>query len=339
MRTSGRLKAIRNVPRILGTVICDVLEVEAGNVLPCVTVEYFRYGPRRHCQTLFSPYPGANAGARLPLGIRLLLLYRDLIPGEGICEKDFYKGAVWTVPIWEVLRPLLWVAACIPPAPATPPVVNGNFAPTIASFKTAVAPGTSPALVTLTWNVDDANGDDVTCAIDLDGDGSPEITVDVCQGRGSRNVTLSAIDGVSTTHKLTLSVTDGLVIDGVLRSVIRKLNITIAPGLGEPFDITLIGVDSLSSDVAAAFNAAASKWERVITTGLPDIDGAKHSVALRTKVGRYRHPSMTSPSTPRSCRLTVSAESSLRPDPPAWSGPQNSAWWGLCSSTWPTWRN
>ncbi|HTO01231.1 MAG TPA: leishmanolysin-related zinc metalloendopeptidase, partial [Microthrixaceae bacterium] len=68
--------------------------------------------------------------------------------------------------------------------------------------------------------------------------------------------------------------TDGLVVNGVLRSVTKKLDITIAPGPSEPFDITLIGVDSLDAAVAAEFSAAAAKWEQVITTGLPDIDGS-----------------------------------------------------------------
>ncbi|HTO00644.1 MAG TPA: hypothetical protein VL068_08210, partial [Microthrixaceae bacterium] len=77
---------------------------------------------------------------------------------------------------------------CTPPPPASSPPVDGNYAPTISSFRTATVPGTSPALVTLAWNVSDRNGEDVTCDIDLDSDGSAEITITACQGKGSRNV-------------------------------------------------------------------------------------------------------------------------------------------------------
>ncbi len=171
-----------------------------------------------------------------------------------------------------VLAGLALIVGCTP-LPDAPPV-EGDFAPTISYFKPATTPGTSPALVTLTWSVDDVNGDDVTCTIDVDGDDAPEFTINSCQGTGSRNVTLAAVGGVSTQHTLTLTATDGVEVDGVVRVVEQHLTVTIAPGPTEPFDITLEGVDELAPDVAATFATAAARWQQVITAGLPDVDGS-----------------------------------------------------------------
>ncbi len=169
------------------------------------------------------------------------------------------------------LAALFLMVGCTPPPSSPNPV--GEVPPTISFFGPTRAPSSSPALVTLRWNVADLNGDDLTCDIDVDGDSTADISIRSCQGVGSRNVSLSAVDGVSTTHSLTLTVNDGVEVDGVVGTATSTQTVVVNPGPVEPFDITLVGVDDLDPEPAAAFSVAAARWQQAIVAGLPDVNG------------------------------------------------------------------
>lgn len=160
--------------------------------------------------------------------------------------------------------------SCTPP-PAT---TKDPAPPKIAAFAPTVTSATSPALVTFKWTVSDPNHDDLTCEIDVDGDAAPDVTIRSCQGTGSYNVPLVAVDGLVTQHTLTLTVTDGVEVNGVVGTATKNATVTVTPGADEPFNITLMGVDDLDPESAAAFEAAADRWQRAIVSGLPDVPGS-----------------------------------------------------------------
>jgi len=167
-------------------------------------------------------------------------------------------------------------AACTPTGPPVTTTTTTYTAvptpPVALAFDTVGPISASPALVTFSWTVGDANGEPLVCHIDGDGDGTDDVTVTNCEnGTPTRNVAVelppSAVGPTTVTARLTVE-------DGNSAPVTRTTSFSIAPGPTESFDIVLRGTDSLDPATAAAFTSAAQRWEQVITRGLPDFAGS-----------------------------------------------------------------
>lgn len=152
---------------------------------------------------------------------------------------------------------LLMVGAC------TPQTSPGPAAPKITSFAAAGSPFVSPNMVPLAWKVSDANGDDLTCRLDVEDDGTWDLTIGNCDavgGVGSRLVT-AGVGG----HTSRLQVSDTTHITTATTSFVVEPEST-----SEGFDIELRPLESLEPDEQAAFDAAVSKWESAVVRGVPD---------------------------------------------------------------------
>lgn len=134
-------------------------------------------------------------------------------------------------------------------------------APAIHSFAVAGFAGDSPAIVAFSWNVSDGNGDQLTCSIDADDDGTDELVVDSCNGTASRNIDFP--DSGVFTVRFSVS-------DGSSPAVETARTVTIGAGPTEGYDMVLRGTGSLSREHAAAFAEAEAFWESVIVRGTAD---------------------------------------------------------------------
>jgi hypothetical protein len=152
---------------------------------------------------------------------------------------------------------VLAAAACGTPPGAGQP--TEPVPPTVLSFSAPGGPFTDPALVPLAWNVSDANGDDLTCRVDFDGDTVWDVTVPHCQTANSRTTTAPV-----GAHLAILEVSDGTT------PVTATAPYTVTAGPTEPYDITLRHLGTLDPVAEAAFDAAVTRWEAVITRGVPD---------------------------------------------------------------------
>ncbi len=155
------------------------------------------------------------------------------------------------------------LAACNPPSdpPGTTTTTDIPAIPTIHSFSVAGYAGDSPAVVALTWNVSDANGDQLTCSIDANDDGTDDVVVAGCNGTSSRNVTYPT-SGVFTARFR--------VSDGSSPTVQTARTVTVGAGPSESYDLVLRGTESLSSEIADAFAEAEDFWESAIVRGTTD---------------------------------------------------------------------
>lgn len=144
-----------------------------------------------------------------------------------------------------------------------------SVAPTVCSFTRATAPSPTPvnppapALVGLSWSVDDADRDTLTCELDADGNGSYESTINSCTS-GSSFVTLTTPGSV--TPRIRVS-------DGTQFTTGTAPTITVGAVSPDPtFDIVLEPLGAaFSPTVQAAFDAAAARWERIIVKGIPSL--------------------------------------------------------------------
>lgn len=147
----------------------------------------------------------------------------------------------------------LTVTACAPT-----PTLSG--APQVMSFGPLAAVGGAPALTPVGWTIVDPDGEDLTCRLDFDNDGTWDVTVPHCQGSSSRNHTYGAGATIATIE----------VNDGYSAPVTATTTIIVGPVEGEPFNIVVRPVQALAPAVQSAFAAAALRWESVIAAGLPD---------------------------------------------------------------------
>lgn len=138
--------------------------------------------------------------------------------------------------------------------------------PIITSFAASTSIGTSPALVTFNWTASDANGDALVCKLDGNGDGTDDVTINNCEFGGSRNVSVS-LDDPAVAQTITARL---IVEDGNSSAAVSTIDFLLQPGPVEPFNITLRGADLLPVAAQPAFNAAAAKWEQILTRGVPD---------------------------------------------------------------------
>ncbi|MFM7063157.1 MAG: leishmanolysin-related zinc metalloendopeptidase, partial [Actinomycetes bacterium] len=146
---------------------------------------------------------------------------------------------------------------------------GGTTAPTVCSFTRATAPSPAPAnppapaLVGLSWSVDDADGNALSCQLDKDGNGVFETSVPSCTS-GADFVTFPT----SGTRTPVLKVTDG-----AQTTTQNAPSVTVAAAPSDPtYDIVLNNVGpAVTPAVQAAFDAAAARWESIIVKGVPDV--------------------------------------------------------------------
>jgi hypothetical protein len=157
-----------------------------------------------------------------------------------------------------VIMAMFGATACItPPGGGTP---TEPVPPTVSSFTAPGGPFTDPAVVPLRWNVSDANGDDLTCRVDFDGDTTWDVVVPHCQNASGR--TTSPTIG---SYLAILEVSDGTT------AVTSTTGYSVTAGPTEPFNISLRQLGPLDSPVQAAFDAAVTRWQSVVSRGVPDL--------------------------------------------------------------------
>lgn len=185
--------------------------------------------------------------------------------GAGMDVRNRWRAAL-AVPVGVVA--LLVACTPTPTDPSTTTTttststVPGQVAPSISSFTATPTTATAPALVALGWSVSDPQGDALTCTLDREADGTPELTLPNCQANGSRNLSYPSA-GTYTTR---LTVSDGT------NATTADRTVTVNAGTAETFDIQLQYVSSLSADALAAFTSAENRWESVIQRGIPAVN-------------------------------------------------------------------
>lgn len=151
---------------------------------------------------------------------------------------------------------LVLTTACVPP-----PEPPDTGPPDITSFGAPGAPHVDPALVPLAWTVADPDGDDLSCRLDGDGDGTWDHTLTPCPLTGSRNVRVPA--GAYTAR---LEVSDGT------HTTSATVGYDVAPDVvTEGFDLEIRPSTPLDADLVAAFEWAAARWESAVVRGLSDM--------------------------------------------------------------------
>ncbi len=131
--------------------------------------------------------------------------------------------------------------------------------PQVVSFAATPTSAPAPALVAFSWSVSDPDDDALTCAIDGDGDGTDDVTVNNCENPGSRNVTVPTA-GPRTAR---LTVSDGAATTQVTTPVIATADPV------EAYDIELRFQGSPSIEQQGFFIDAAARWESIVVRGVP----------------------------------------------------------------------
>lgn len=148
----------------------------------------------------------------------------------------------------------LGVSAACTPAPPTPKP------PVIGSFESAGAPFVDPAVVPLAWSVSDRDGDELTCRLDFESDGSWDLVMSPCQLEGSRNHSVGEGSQVATLE----------VSDADHPPVTATTSYEVQPGPVESYEIDARLVSAPDAGLAAAIDEATRRWEAVIARGVPD---------------------------------------------------------------------
>lgn len=156
--------------------------------------------------------------------------------------------------------------ACIPQTPpgttTTTTTTDVPTPPNISSFVVDGGVGSAPSVIALAWTIGDPNGDPLTCRLDTNGDGTPELVLDPCPTAASRNISVPDAGTVIAVLEVD---------DGSFAPVSRTLILDVPAGPVEPFDIELRGVEALAPAEAAAFTAAQQRWQEVIVRGITDV--------------------------------------------------------------------
>lgn len=153
---------------------------------------------------------------------------------------------------------LITTSCTADPGPAAEPAYL-----TIAAFTASATNTTSPALVTLNWNLTGLHGQSADCEITSTEPDFEPVSIPLCNLNNTTNVT--ATSDVAASHTFTLTATASL---GVVATATRTF--AVGAPTGEAFNITLSGLDSIDSRVASAATAAAARWEQVIVSGFED---------------------------------------------------------------------
>ncbi len=144
--------------------------------------------------------------------------------------------------------------------PPTSPSATNPGSPVIDAFSATTTAAASPLTTALRWTIHDPGGDALTCTLDLDGNGSVDVTISPCTSDSSRTRTFTAVG----TNAVTLAVTDG----GSTTASTIALNVA-APS-ADQYSVTLRFTGTMTGGQTAAFTTAAAKWASIIKTGQPD---------------------------------------------------------------------
>lgn len=162
---------------------------------------------------------------------------------------------------------VLFAAACAPPTgPTTTTTTTGPTTtiqppvdpPVISAFAAQTTSATSPVTTAFTWTIADPNSSPLGCSLDLDDDGTADKVVADCTSASLRTGTFVG----AGENVVTLTVSNGS------SSATATATVTVvAPG-SDPFDITLRINPSIDAVAVSYIEAAASRWEQVVTRGL-----------------------------------------------------------------------
>lgn len=152
------------------------------------------------------------------------------------------------------------VAACAPAPPSSGPA-GDPAAPVITRFSESHRASGAPQTSVLSWRISDANRDPLTCRIDTDGDATFDRVISPCSSSST------ALASFVTPGARTLSLE---VDDGNTDPVSQTLVVDVGAAASEPFNITVRLAPGMDPAHAAAFEAAARRWETVIRSGVPD---------------------------------------------------------------------
>ena len=172
-----------------------------------------------------------------------------------------------------------------------PPVVN--------SFQAAPNAADIDTPVTFSWDVSDANGDTLTCTLDVDGDGTADHTISDCANTASQAHTYTAAGSYSAT----LSVSDG---NGGKAD--RTVTVTISaantlPAFDSDFSAT---PNPTTAGSPVTFNWAVSDADGDTLTCSLDVDGdgtADYTISDCANTGSQAHTYATAGDYP--AKLTV----------------------------------
>ena len=155
-------------------------------------------------------------------------------------------------------------ASCAPPGRSnggtTTTVAAAPHTPVISSFTVSTSSGPAPLTAALAWSISDPDGAALSCAIDLDGNNTTDISINPCTTANTRTRTFSTV-GV---QRVTLTVSNGT------HAASSWLNVTVGAASAERFNIDIRFSGSLTTTQTAAFTSARTRWESIIGNGLPD---------------------------------------------------------------------
>ena len=131
--------------------------------------------------------------------------------------------------------------------------------PVIDAFSAVTPSGAAPVTTALTWTISDPGATPLSCQLDLDDDATYDMSISDCTSASLRTATFTDV-GANT---VTLMVSNGS------SSATATTTVTVGAASTDVFDITLRLHPAFSPADACALDAAATRWENVITAGLP----------------------------------------------------------------------
>jgi hypothetical protein len=154
-----------------------------------------------------------------------------------------------------VLALVVLVAACTPPPP-------DDGTPAITSFSASRTSAPAPLTTAFTWSIADSDSSTFTCGLDLDDDGTFEVTIASCTNSSVRSATFDS----PGTHPVRLRVSDG-----TTTVASAPISLSVGAASADPYAITVRFNGTLTAPQQAAFDAAAARWSQVVRTGLSDL--------------------------------------------------------------------
>jgi len=130
----------------------------------------------------------------------------------------------------------------------------------ISAFNAGTASGSSPLTTNLNWTIAEPDGDPMTCRLDLDNNGSWDVTVGSCTSASSRTRTFTTV-GTTT---VALEVSDGT------NTSTGSVQLVVGAASVDQYSVTLRLGGTMSGSQTSAFTSAAAKWSSIVKTGQPD---------------------------------------------------------------------
>lgn len=152
---------------------------------------------------------------------------------------------------------MLAVSCTPPPGPPAPP-----GPPTVSSFRFVSERTKAPVVGVLRWTISDPNHDQLTCRVDIDGDGTTDRVIQPCSSGDSVLVEFPAAGSRTATFE---------VADSDFAPVSATVDIDVEPAPAEDYEITLRLDPGMDPAFQQAFEDAATRWEQVISAGVPDV--------------------------------------------------------------------